>query len=176
MARARILQSSVESAKYEEGIAERGDPALHAQRAQDYATDALTHAKYTENRRLLARAYICQGMTFANDFSNNPEAAKDCCDRAAGYLTGMHDQLWEEHEVLKAKVLGGGTVEVKLRQWSHGLTGGRTFQQMTEEFAEVVIPKVWEQEDRKVSRVAAKLSISPKKVRRILNRLGLKAD
>ncbi len=176
MARARILQSSVESAKYEEGIAERGDPALHAQRAQDYATDALTHAKHTENRRLLARAYICQGMTFANDFSDNPEAAKDCCDRAAGYLTGMRDQLWEEHEVLKAKVLGGGTVEVKLRQWSHGLTGGRTFQQMTEEFAEVVIPKVWEQEDRKVSRVAAKLSISPKKVRRILNRLGLKAD
>ncbi|HYL73838.1 MAG TPA: hypothetical protein VEU96_06510 [Bryobacteraceae bacterium] len=176
MARARILQSTVEGAKYEEGIGERGDPALHAQRAQDYATDALTHAQHTENRRLLARAYICQGMTFANDFSNNPEAAKECCDRAAGYLTGMRDQLWEELEVLKAKVLGGGTVEVKLRQWSHGLTGGRTFQQMTEEFAEVVIPKVWEQEGRKVSRVAAKLKISPKKVRRILNRLGLKAD
>jgi DNA-binding NtrC family response regulator len=73
-------------------------------------------------------------------------------------------------------VLGGGAVEVKLRKWSHGLTDGKTFQQITEDFADVVIPKVWEQEDRKVSRVAEKLSISPKKVRRILNRLGLKAD
>jgi hypothetical protein len=30
-----------------------------------------------------------------------------------------------------------------------------------------VIPKVWEREGRKVSRVAEKLSMSPKKVRRI---------
>jgi hypothetical protein len=35
---------------------------------------------------------------------------------------------------------------------------------------------VWEREGKKVSRVAAKLSILPKKVRRILGRLGLKAD
>jgi hypothetical protein len=46
---------------------------------------------------------------------------------------------------------------------------------MTEEFAEVVIPSVWEREGRNVSRVVAKLSISPKKVRRILGRAGLKA-
>ena len=45
---------------------------------------------------------------------------------------------------------------------------------MTEEFAELVIPSVWEREGRNVSRVVAKLSISPKKVRRILERVGLK--
>jgi DNA-binding NtrC family response regulator len=44
---------------------------------------------------------------------------------------------------------------------------------MTEEFARIVIPKVWEREDRKVARVAKKLSISPKKVRRILHSAGV---
>ncbi len=37
-----------------------------------------------------------------------------------------------------------------------------------------MIPKVWEQEARKVSRVSKRLSISPKKVRRVLERLGLR--
>jgi DNA-binding NtrC family response regulator len=50
---------------------------------------------------------------------------------------------------------------------------GKTFQQMTEEFARLIIPKVWEREGRKVSRVAEELSISPKKVRRILHAAGL---
>jgi DNA-binding CsgD family transcriptional regulator len=45
---------------------------------------------------------------------------------------------------------------------------------MTEEFAEVVIPQVWLREGKKVSRVAARLSISPKKVRRILRSVGLR--
>jgi DNA-binding NtrC family response regulator len=49
----------------------------------------------------------------------------------------------------------------------------KSFQQMTEEFARIVIPKVWEREGRKVSRVAQKLSISPKKVRRILQLAGV---
>jgi hypothetical protein len=52
----------------------------------------------------------------------------------------------------------------------------QTFQQMTDEFADLIVPKVWEREGRKVSRVATRLSMSPKKVRRILSRLGLKGD
>lgn len=60
-----------------------------------------------------------------------------------------------------------------LRGWSEGMIGDKTFQQVTEEFAEIVIPKVWQREGRKISRVAACLSISPKKVRRILLRAGL---
>jgi hypothetical protein len=52
------------------------------------------------------------------------------------------------------------------------MVGGKTFQQVTEEFAEIVIPKVWLREDRKISRVAESLSVSPKKVRRILRNTG----
>jgi hypothetical protein len=59
-----------------------------------------------------------------------------------------------------------------LRAWSQGSVGDRTFQQMTEQFAELIIPKVWEREGRKVSRVATRLSMSPKKVRRILGRVS----
>jgi hypothetical protein len=51
--------------------------------------------------------------------------------------------------------------------------GEKTFKQISEEFAEIIIPKVWANEGRKVARVAAKLSISPKKVRRALIRAGL---
>jgi DNA-binding NtrC family response regulator len=51
--------------------------------------------------------------------------------------------------------------------------GDKSFQQVTEEFAEIVIPKVWAREGKKISRVAERLSISPKKVRRILRRAGL---
>ena len=54
-----------------------------------------------------------------------------------------------------------------------GMVGDKTFQQITEEFAAIIIPKVWEVEGRKVSRVASRLSVSPKKVRRILIRAGL---
>lgn len=37
-----------------------------------------------------------------------------------------------------------------------------------EEFTEIVIPKIWLREDSKISRVATRLSMSPKKMRRIL--------
>jgi hypothetical protein len=50
-----------------------------------------------------------------------------------------------------------------LRGWSEGIVGNKTFQQITEEFAEIVIPKVWLRENRKISRVADSLSISPQK-------------
>jgi len=60
-----------------------------------------------------------------------------------------------------------------LRAWSEGLIGDKTFQQVAEEFAEIVIPKVWAREGKKISRVAERLSISPKKVRRILRNAGL---
>ena len=64
-------------------------------------------------------------------------------------------------------------MDTALQEWSKGLTHDKTFQQITEEFARIIIPKVWEREQRKVSRVAASLSISPKKVRRILHAAGL---
>ena len=36
-----------------------------------------------------------------------------------------------------------------LRAWSQGSVGDKTFQQISEEFAELIIPKVWEREGRK---------------------------
>ena len=71
------------------------------------------------------------------------------------------------------KVLRARPVDSMLRAWSTGVVGDNSFQQITEDFARIVIPRVWEREGRKVSRVAEKLSISPKKVRRILHSAGL---
>jgi DNA-binding NtrC family response regulator len=44
------------------------------------------------------------------------------------------------------------------------------------EFEELLIRRIWEHEGRKVSRVAHKLAVSPKKVRRVLRHLGLLTD
>ena len=52
--------------------------------------------------------------------------------------------------------------------WSEDMVGNKTFEQVQEEFAEIVIPKVWVREGKNISRVVECLSISPKKTRRIL--------
>jgi hypothetical protein len=73
---------------------------------------------------------------------------------------------------LKSHIMQASGINDTLRGWSEGLVGDKTFQQITEEFAEIVIPKVWLREDKKISRVAECLSVSPKKVRRILRSTG----
>ena len=174
MARARILECIVENAKFDEQIDEDSGPHRHAQLAHDYARESVDFAKHTQNRRLLARAYVWQGMTLANDFFDNLEAARQCCDAAAALLKPQGpDYIWDDLQDLKARILRRGPIETVLREWSQGLIGDKTFQQITEDFAHIIIPKVWEREDRKVSRVAARLSISPKKVRRVLRAAGL---
>jgi len=173
MARARILACNVENAKFDEQI-EESSGGNHAQRAHDFAQDAVDFARHTQNRRLLARAYVCQGAVFANDFWVNMEAARQCCDAAAALVKPQGpDYIWDDLQELKARILRRGQVDSLLREWSQGLVGDKTFQQITEDFAHIIIPKVWEREDRKVSRVAARLSISPKKVRRVLRAAGL---
>jgi tetratricopeptide (TPR) repeat protein len=171
MARARILECMVENARLEEQI---GDPGRHAQQAWDFARDAVEYALETQNSRLLARAYIWQGLTLANDFFADTEGARKACESAENVLRSENrDYVWEDLQVLKARVIRAGSIEPLLQEWSQGLVGDKTFQQMTEEFAGIVIPKVWEREGRKVARVAKRLSISPKKVRRILSNRGL---
>ena len=174
MARARILQCMVENAKVEEQI---DDSGRHAQFAQDYARDAVEYARQTQNRRLLARALVWQGLTHCNDRFADRDAARQCCDAAIALLrpNGM-DYLWDDLETLKVRVRRPSQVDPMLQEWSAGLTGGRTFQQITESFAAIVIAKVWEREGRKISRVASELSISPKKVRRVLDAAGLLRD
>jgi hypothetical protein len=174
MTRARILQSIVANAKYDEQLEESAGISRHAQLAADYSRDAVEYAKHTQNRRLLARAYIWQGMTLSTDYFNNIETARHCCDAAANLLRPQSpDYIWDDLHDLKSRILRRGPVDTLLREWSQGLVGHKTFQQITEDFAHIIIPKVWEREDRKISRVATRLSISPKKVRRVLRAAGL---
>jgi tetratricopeptide (TPR) repeat protein len=179
MARARLLECMVENTKLEEEIE---DPAWIAHLALNAATEAVELSLHTENRRLQARALIWQGLTMCNTSSGgssaggplNLDAARELCERAGSLLKNeVQDHIWEDLQVLKNRVVGGGSPDARLQAWSQGVVGERSFQQLTEDFADLVIPKVWEHEGRKVARVARRLAISPKKVRRILARLGL---
>ncbi len=176
MARARTLQCIVENSAIDEQV---GDAALHHEVADTFACEAVALAGRTQNRRLLARAHVWQGITHAAAPLRDLERARRSCEAAMALLqpeTGERQYLWDELEVLKARVLQNWPVDPQLRAWSAGVVENRTFQQLTEEFARIVIPKVWEREGRKISRVAQRLSISPKKVRRILQSVGVRGD
>jgi tetratricopeptide (TPR) repeat protein len=173
IARSRLLQCTIENAKLEEGIEGAAGAWEHAQAARDYAREAVEAARHTQNQRLLARTYIAKGLTACNPLFNDLEDAKYCCDTAASFLrTVDYDDLGEQLQTLKQKLARRGSIDPVLRSWTQGITGGKSFQQISEQFAELVIPRVWEKEGKKVQRVARRLSISPKKVRRILTRLG----
>lgn len=172
MARARLLECMVENAKLEEGIE---GSAWVQRRALEAAREAVDLAKGTENRRLLARALIWNGLTLCNTASGSSlDSAREASEQAAALLRNeVHDHIWEDLQTLKDKVVGKGTPDTRLLAWSQGVVEGRTFQQLTEDFADLIIPRVWEHENRKVARVARRLSVSPKKVRRVLARVGL---
>jgi tetratricopeptide (TPR) repeat protein len=173
MARARVLHSATENARIEEQLGEDVDIALHANHAKQFSEEALELAKHTQNRRLLAAAYIARGMTAANEFFQDWDLAKRCASEATDLIgAGENDHLIDDLAALKSHIMQASGINDTLRGWSEGILGDKTFQQVTEEFAEIVIPKVWLREDRKISRVAERLSISPKKVRRILRNAG----
>jgi tetratricopeptide (TPR) repeat protein len=174
MARARVLQAMVENTRVDEQLGEDADVAVCAGLARQFSDEAIRWAELTENRRLIAEAYVARGMVYGNDFFLDWEGARSCSDKASTLLAaGDRDHLWEDLMSLKSRILRSSTVDERLRGWSEGILGNKTFQQITEEFAEIVIPKVWEREGKKVSRVAQKLAVSPKKVRRILRNAGL---
>jgi tetratricopeptide (TPR) repeat protein len=172
MARARLLQCMVENAKVEEGIDE--DPRHHAQAALDHIRDAIEFARKTQNRRLLARVHTWHGLTLSNEFFCAHDAAMDAMNTASSFLDhAFHDTAWEDLRVLKTRVIKTQTIDETLLAWSQGAVGDRSFREIAEQFAEIIIPKVWEIEGRKIARVATRLSVSPKKVRRALKRAGL---
>src|ERR1039457_1105901 len=174
MGRARILQCMIENAKVEEEIGEGADPGSHARRALEFSQEAIDLAKHTQHHLLLANAHLWQGLTRCNSFFDNPEAARESYDlaRASCGSNQPDNTMWQDMQTLGAKILRKASVHPALKAWSQGAVGEKTFRQISEEFAEIVIAQVWEREGRKVSRVAARLSISPKKVRRILARVG----
>ncbi|MGB7150542.1 MAG: tetratricopeptide repeat protein [Terriglobales bacterium] len=174
MVRARILQCMIENAKVEEEIGGGADPGSHARRAFEFSQEAIDLAKHTQHHLLLANAHLWQGLTQCNSFFDNPEAARESYDlaRASCGANQPDNNMWQDLQTLGAKILRKGSVHPALKAWSQGAVGDKTFRQISDEFAEIVISRVWEREGRKVSRVAARLSISPKKVRRILARVG----
>jgi tetratricopeptide (TPR) repeat protein len=173
-ARARMLQSSVQGAMFEGQIDQGASRVPSSQLACEFAREALDSALHTQNRRLIAKAHITLGLALCLDFPDDLEPAQQCVEAASALLKTSHqDYVWRELQDLKRKIRGAGNVNSTLREWSQGLIGNKSFQQVSEEFAAIVIPKVWRHEKRKVARVAARLSISPKKVRRILRDQGL---
>lgn len=177
MCRARVVEAMVANARFEEQIGETEDPSRFAQLAHDCAKEAVDLGERTQSRRLRAQAHICQGLTLVNGFFNNTDAARACCNRAEEYLDhDRHDALWQELEILRAKILHGGVEDPNLRAWSQGEVGNKSLQAVVADFEELLIRQVWEREDRKVSRVAQRLAVSPKKVRRVLRHLGVMAE
>jgi tetratricopeptide (TPR) repeat protein len=174
MVRARILQCMIENAKVEEEIGGGADPGSHARRAFEFSQEAIDLAKHTQHHLLLANAHLWQGLTQCNSFFDNPEAARVSYDlaRASCGVNQPDNNMWQDLQTLGAKILRKGSLHPALKAWSQGAVGEKTFRQISDEFAEIVIARVWEREGRKVSRVAARLSISPKKVRRVLARVG----
>lgn len=175
MARARVLGSACENAHVEEQTGGHDDMAIHAGRAQEFSKEALALAQSMQNRRVLAAAWLACGLTAANDFHQDWEQARTCASEAASVIgPGEEDVLVETLAELKARIVQASGINDTLRAWSEGMVGEKTFQQITEEFAEIVIPKVWMREEKKIARVAERLSISPKKVRRILRNAGFR--
>src|SRR5271156_1609747 len=174
MGRARILECMIENAKVEEEVGGSADPGSHARRAFEFGQEAVDLAKHTQHHLLLANAHLWQGLTQCNSFFDNPEAARESYDlaRASCGANQPDNKIWQDLQTLSAKILRKGSVHPALKAWSQGAVGDKTFRQISDEFAEIVIARVWEREGRKVSRVATRLSISPKKVRRILARVG----
>jgi len=174
MARARLLQAAIQNERAEEQVGDSSDVAIHAHQARTYAEAAVALAKLTQNSRLLAGAYVMRSSVAANDYFQDWETAKHYAS-LAGEMLGKDDldHISKQLSLLKARIMRATGVDEMLRAWSEGNLGEKTFQQVSEEFAELVIPKVWMREGRKITRVAEQLSISPKKVRRILTNVNL---
>ena len=169
MARAKAVQSAVELARSEEELGEEPNVGLHAHAAVDCAEAAIVLARQTQNKRLLCEAYIARGMVAASDFFQDWEVARDYAAKAATLLShDDRDHMFKQLASLKAKLVGATHIDATLRSWCDGQVGDKTFQQVQEEFAELVIPKVWLRSGKNISLVAKNLSISPKKVRRVL--------
>jgi hypothetical protein len=153
----------------EEQLDDTRSPLSAAQKSIEFAEDAVALAEGTQNRRLLAGAYITRGLAATEAANPEWDLARSCAARASDLLgTEDRDHLFRELSNLKDKVMQPQTLEDTFRRWSNGELGDKSFQQIEEEFAEIVIPKVWVNLGRNVSRVAQELNISPKKVRRVL--------
>lgn len=176
-ARARMLQCAIERSRLEEGVGEHSHHDPSVAQALEFGHESLEYARVTQNPRLLAKAKVVLGLACSLNLSDHMEEALACATEAEGLLDlHSHDYVWNLLQELKTRLRNAGTIDSTLRAWSQGMVGNKTFQQLSEEFAAIVIPKVWRREGCKVARVASRLSMSPKKVRRILRDQEIVAD
>ena len=169
MARARAVQAVVELARSEEQLGDEPNIGLHAHTAVDHAEAAITLARQTQNRRLLCEAILARGLVAASNFFQDWELAKEYVSKAAALLThDDRDHLYQQLGALKSQLAGATHIDSTLRAWCDGQVGDKTFRRVQEDFAELVIPQIWLRSGKNISLVAKNLSMSPKKVRRIL--------
>jgi len=171
MATARNLQCLVENTAVEEGI---GGVAEHALAALEYAREAVELAGNTPHRMVLASAYIYLGLILSNEYFNNREGAHDVMERVAPCLES--DLLYfvrESYQRLKKRLREEVTLESALIRLAQGEIGAKTYRELMEDFTDLVISTVWDEEKRVIKYTAARLSISRKKVRRVLRKLDL---
>jgi tetratricopeptide (TPR) repeat protein len=173
-ARARILQALIENTHVNELLGDVRNTPKHALTAKQYCLEAVELARQTQNKRLLMNAHVALGETACNEFFHDWQLGELCFKNASTLLEPSDaDHVVEELNSLKLKLLRNVGIDDTLRAWSEGnFAVGKTFNELTEEFAELVIPRVWEKEDHKISRVAKRLAMSPQKVRRILRSRG----
>src|ERR1019366_9138945 len=97
MSRARNLESSVELARSEEQVGDHRATSRHATLAAQYSDEAIELARHTQNKRLLAEAYIGRGIVAASDFFQEFEIAKEYASQASALLSeNDRDHLFKE--------------------------------------------------------------------------------
>ena len=170
-ARACTLMGMIENARVEELLGSAEEIPAYARLAKQHCMEAVALAQSMENKRVLLNAYVALGETAANNFFHDYELAQKCVDAASALLDPQDaDYAVDELNTLKARLLRVVGIEDTLRAWSQGIITGKSFQEVTEQFAQLVIPRVWMREECKISRVAKKLAMSPQKVRRLVKR------
>ncbi len=89
MSRARSLQSAVELAQLDEQIGDEGSASKHSTMATQYSDEAIELAMHTQNKRLLAEAYIGRAQVAASDFFQEFEVAKEYASLASALLSAL---------------------------------------------------------------------------------------
>ena len=167
--RAHILYSWIENTRYDGLFGQPEDAPNYARRAKSHCLDALTLAESTQNKRLLLNAHIALGEVAANDFFHDYDLARRSIDAASALLAVEDaDYTLDELSALKSKLMQKVGIDDTIRAWSQGLVGGKSLEEVTQAFAEVVVTQLWLKEDRKIARVARLLSSSPKRVRQLI--------
>ncbi len=173
-ARVRILSGLIENEHVEGLLGHPEDTPAFARRAKQYGQDAVALAASTQNKRLLLNAHLALGEIAANKFFHDFDLARRCADAASALMAADDaDYVVDELNALKAKLLQTVGIDDTLRGWSQGIVGGKSLQEVLNEFAELVVTQMWLREGRRIARVARLLAMSPKKVRRLVKHSGL---